>query len=175
MRSGDIPILLPLTHARSFGSRFLGLCVEGGWIPSVKPKSGARESTVKPWAPQQCPRHLPRDHSCCESTCCSRILSQGCGLKGGKLWDALVERGSVCHVLGSLLWCLCVVFATLSLAELELVCVREKNSKNNNQKRFKADVVLPRSPRFPQVFSDISVQSVLVTVTENVGKVRQGI
>lgn len=121
MRLGDVPILLLLTHACSFCSHCLWLCIEGGRIPSVKSKSRARGLTVKPWAPQKCPRHLPGDHNWCESTCCGGILSQGCGLKGGKLWDALVERAPVCHALGSLLWSLCMVFATLSLAKLELV------------------------------------------------------
>lgn len=87
MRSGDIPALLPLTHACSLPQpRFkrccFGLCFEGGRIPRVKPKSGAQRLTVKPRAAQKHPRYLPRDHNCCESTCRSGILSQGCGLKG---------------------------------------------------------------------------------------------
>ena len=42
-------------------------------------------------------------------------------LKDGKLWDAQVEQGPVSCALGIFLWCICMMLATLSFAEQELV------------------------------------------------------
>lgn len=84
----------------------------------------------------------------------------------GKLWDALVEQGPVCHVLGSLLGCVCMRLAIPSFTEQCLVSGRAKNSNNHNQKRFTADAGLPCSPHFPQVFSEISVSKAFLLLLQ---------
>lgn len=49
------------------------------------------------------------------------LWTEGALASPGKLWDAPVEPGPACQVLGSLLWRVGTMLATLPLAELGLV------------------------------------------------------